>query len=125
MGFSEISRRNSEIKGPCPAYDFAWTWGSISDVGFRGDLTGEEVQILQDTFKTEYEHSMGENLAPLPAQQLAILTKQLHFIANANWDQKDLVEKQQLPNKQKEFDCLQRLIDSTVRAVVVSYSSNT
>jgi hypothetical protein len=98
-----------------PAYDYAWTWGSISDKGFRSGLTSEEVESLQTTFKKEYERSIGKNLAPLQACQLAILTKYFYFITRANQHQAFLLDTKQLPAKQEEFNQLQNLIDHIVK----------
>lgn len=101
-----------------PAYDFAWTFGSISGKGFRSGLSAEEVESLQSTFKTEYDRIMGASLPPVPAQNLAALTKKLFFIGNANDFQKHILKNlDKFPDAEERIERLQRIIDSEVKSI--------
>lgn len=68
-------------------YDFSWIWVGLVDYGFRAHLSSDQVQILQNTFKEEYERCMGIALPPLPARQIANFTKELYYIHCASTEQ--------------------------------------
>lgn len=101
-----------------PPYDFAWAMGDISDKGFRAGLSADEVRSLQKSFKDEYERIMGTALAPLPARNFAMLTKQCYFIARANQNQQYLLDnKDKIPDYQMKIQRIQNLIDYEVAAL--------
>ncbi len=100
------------------AFDFAWTWGSISDKGFRNGLSPKEVETLQNVFMEEYDRIMGDAVPPKAARKLAMLTKQLYFVQNANQNQAYLFDNaQKIPNAQETIQKLQCLIDHEVASI--------
>ncbi|MEI8125287.1 MAG: GNAT family N-acetyltransferase [Parachlamydiaceae bacterium] len=102
-----------------PPYDFAWTYGSISEKGFRAGLSSEEVKLLQETFKSEYQLSMGDALSSPPAQHFAALTKQCYFIWKANQGQEYLLDhKDTIPDFEERFARLQLFINHEVDSIV-------
>jgi hypothetical protein len=83
-------------------------------------LNPEEISSLQDTFKSEYEREMGENMAPAKARRLANLTKQFYLIGKASWIQQKLLKEEQSLEKVEKIAELQRLIDSVVVSLKTS-----
>lgn len=101
-----------------PAYDFAWTHGSISDKGFRAGLTADEVRSLQKVFKEEYDRTIGDKAAPRQAQNLALVAKHCHFIRMANQNQEYLIDfSSKIPDWEKQMKPLQSLIDYEVNSL--------
>ncbi|MBS0656216.1 MAG: hypothetical protein JSR46_10595 [Verrucomicrobia bacterium] len=108
-----------------PSYDYAWTLGSIAEKGFLAGLTTDEVTELQKSFAKEYKQAMGADIAPQPAINLAMLTKQLLFIGRANQYQEYVLDLEagKIPDKKKkadpsgEIERAQRLVDHMTASI--------
>lgn len=101
-----------------PAYDFAWTFDSISGKGFLSGLSEAEVVSLQRVFKKEYDRAMGESLPSQPAQNFAALTKKFYFIQYARGLQQYILDNpSKFPDAQEKIQRLQKLLDHEIESV--------